>query len=53
MTIADAITAGSVLIAALSFMYGVSAWRREFIGKRHIELVETVLALFYEGRRRN
>ena len=49
MTITDVITAVSVAIAAISFMAGVSAWRREFIGKRRIELAETVLALFYEA----
>lgn len=49
MTIADAITAFSALIAAISFVYGVSAWKREYIGKRRIELAETVLARFYEA----
>ena len=39
----------SVLIAALTFIAGVSAWKREFVGKRRIELAETVLALFYEA----
>lgn len=49
MTITDAITAISVAIAAGTFFFGVQAWKREFIGKRKIELVETVLALFYEA----
>jgi len=38
----------SVFIAALTFIYGVRAWRREFVGKRRIELAEDVLALGYE-----
>src|SRR5262245_28690225 len=42
--------ATSILIAALSFTYGVNAWRREHIGKRKIELSENVLSLFYEAR---
>lgn len=46
---ADFISALGVLIAALTFSAGISAWRREFIGKRRIELAETVLALFYEA----
>ena len=50
MTITDVITAISVAIAALAFVAGVNAWRREFIGKRRIELAENVLALFYEAQ---
>jgi len=50
MTIADVITAISVAIAALSFVIGINAWRREFLGKRQIELAEEVLALFYEAQ---
>ena len=46
---ADLISAISVLIAALTFLGGVSAWKREFIGKRRIELAESILALFYEA----
>lgn len=49
MTVADAITAFSALIAALSFGYGIYAWQREFVGKRRIELAETALAKFYEA----
>lgn len=45
----DVFSALSVAIAALSFAWGVQAWRREFIGKRRIELAEAVLALFYEA----
>lgn len=40
----------SILLAAWSVIYGISAWRREFIGKRKIELAEEVLALFYEAK---
>ena len=49
MTAADVITSISVAIAAISFTVGISAWRREFVGKRRIELAESVLALFYEA----
>lgn len=31
-------------------MSGVTAWKREFVGKRRIELAENVLALFYEAQ---
>ena len=50
MTIADVITSLSVAIAALAFVAGINAWRREFVGKRRIELAEDVLALFYEAQ---
>jgi len=50
MTIADIITAVSVAVAALAFVVGINAWRREFVGKRRIELAEDVLALFYEAQ---
>jgi hypothetical protein len=50
MNIADVITAVSVAVAALAFVVGVNAWRREFIGKRRIELIGNVLALFYEAQ---
>lgn len=40
----------SVIVAALSFAFGVKAWGREFRGKRRIELVESVLAMFYEAQ---
>ena len=49
MTITDVITAISVATAAIAFVVGVDAWKREFVGKRRIELAETVLALFYEA----
>ena len=45
----DLISAVSVLVAALAFLTAVSAWKREFVGKRKIELAESVLALFYEA----
>lgn len=49
MSIADIISAASVLIAAVAFLSGVTAWKREFVGKRQLELAESVLALFYEA----
>ena len=48
MIISETATAVSVVIAAFSFVYGVSAWKREFVGKRRFELAEEVLALAYE-----
>lgn len=45
----DFISSILVLIAALAFIAGVSAWKREFVGKHRIDLAESVLALFYEA----
>lgn len=49
MTTIEVITSFSVSIAAASFAWGVFAWKREFIGKKRIELAQSVLALFYEA----
>ena len=38
------------LIVSFTVIFGVNAWRREYIGKRKLELAEEVLALFYEAR---
>ena len=40
----------SVFSACVAIIVGVDAWRREFIGKRRIELAEDVLTLFYEAQ---
>ena len=54
MDIASILESASVIIAsaiaAFTVIYGVNAWRREYLGKRKIELAEDVLALFYEAR---
>lgn len=39
----------SVILASCTAIYGIDAWRREFRGKRQIELAEDVLTLFYEA----
>jgi hypothetical protein len=48
--ISNIIQAVSVALASLAIIVGVDAWRREFIGKRKIELAEDVLHAFYEAR---
>jgi hypothetical protein len=40
----------AVIIASCAAIYGINAWRREFVGKRRIELAEEILMLFYEAR---
>jgi len=40
----------AMLIASVVAICGIAAWRREFRGKRQIELAEEVLSLFYQAR---
>lgn len=40
----------SVILGALSLISGIRAWKREYIGKRKIELAEDTLMLFYQAR---
>lgn len=46
----DLIQSGAVIIASIVAIYGITAWRVEFVGKRRIELAEEVLAHFYQAR---
>ena len=46
----DLLQSASIVFAALMAAYGIDAWRREFIGKRKMELAEEVLALVLETR---
>jgi hypothetical protein len=54
MNVANILESISVILASLvasgAVVYGVNAWRREYVGKRKIELAEEVLALFYEAQ---
>lgn len=47
-SIAEIGQAVSVIAASWAIISGVGAWKREFIGKRKIELAEEVLASFFE-----
>lgn len=38
----------SIFVACWAIISGVNAWKREFIGKRKIELAETTLATYFE-----
>lgn len=48
--VATILAAVATVFAALVVIFGIKSWRREFRGKRQIELAEDVLALFYETR---
>lgn len=39
-----------IIIASVTAIWGINAWRREFVHKRKYELAEEALALFYEAR---
>lgn len=40
----------SIIIASLTAIYAIDSWRREYRGKKQIDLAEEVLALFYEAK---
>ena len=46
--IASIVQALSILFACWAVIAGIDAWKREFIGKRRIEIAEQILAKFYE-----
>jgi hypothetical protein len=47
---ADIAQSASIIIASVVAIYSIDAWRREFVGKRQMELAEEVLALFYQAK---
>lgn len=49
MCILEALSYLAIIIASITAIFGINSWRREFKGKRQIELAEDVLALFYEA----
>lgn len=40
-----------LIVAAVTAIYGINAWRREFRGKKQYELAEEVLTLRYDCRK--
>lgn len=40
----------AALVVAYVAVFGIRSWRREFKGKRQIELAEEILTLFYEAK---
>lgn len=49
-SILQAVQAISLTVAALVAISGITAWRKEFVGKKKIDLAEEVLVRFYEAR---
>jgi hypothetical protein len=49
-SIATLLSACATAFAACVVIYGINSWRREFKGKRDIELAEEVLELFYRAQ---
>jgi hypothetical protein len=41
-----------LIVASITAIYGINAWKREFRGKKKYELAEEVLAQFYDCRDR-
>lgn len=47
---ANVAQSASIIFASLVAIYSIDAWRREFVGKRRMELAEEILALFYQAK---
>lgn len=47
-TILEVIQGGSIILASITAIYGISSWRREAKWKRKYEIAEEVLTTFYE-----
>jgi CRISPR/Cas system CSM-associated protein Csm2 small subunit len=50
MATVEILKSASIILAAISIILGIRAWKREFIGKRKIRLAEDALMLFYQAR---
>jgi hypothetical protein len=50
MWIVELLSSISIIIASCVAIYGIGAWKREYRGKRQIELAEDALTLFYEAQ---
>lgn len=48
--ISEIIETSGILLASVTAVYGIAAWRREMTGRRIYELAEEALALFYQCR---
>src|SRR4030067_3279753 len=48
--VAQIAQAVSVVLACFVAISGINAWKREFIGKRRIEIAENILAKFFQVR---
>lgn len=42
--VADVAQSVSVILACMFTIYGIDSWRREFVGKRRMELADEILA---------
>jgi len=40
----------SIIFSIWVAVYGIDSWRREYVGKRKMELAEQILALFYQSK---
>jgi hypothetical protein len=47
---ADFLKSGSIIVASGVAIWGISAWRREHVGKKRLDTAEELLALFYQAK---
>ncbi|HML76350.1 MAG TPA: hypothetical protein PKB02_17805 [Anaerohalosphaeraceae bacterium] len=48
-TLASLLGNGAALVASIAAIKGISAWKREFQGKKKIEIAEEAMILFYQA----
>jgi hypothetical protein len=48
--VAEFLKSASVLVASGVAIWGISAWRREHVGKKRLDTAEEMLSLFYRAR---
>ena len=49
-TLLEYLSQSAIIIASITAIYGINAWRREYRGKKDIDLAEETLALFYKAK---
>lgn len=49
-TTSSVIVGAAAIVTSFTAITGINAWRREYIGKRRVDLAEEVLSLFYEAK---
>ena len=48
--VAEFLKSASILVASGVAIWGISAWRREHVGKKRLDTAEEMLSLFYQAR---
>jgi hypothetical protein len=50
VNVAESLKSASIVVASWVAIWGISAWRREHVGKKRLDTAEEMLSLFYQAR---